>query len=81
MKRIKDMVLIFIISLLGSYLFVGGFRNIFVGYKWSVDATIWDKLREFYIRMFPYNIMPSIYIAVAITTIVMFINRKKYRKT
>lgn len=76
MKKVKDLVLTFIFSLIGSYLFVGGSRSIFVGYKWSVDATIWDKLREFYIRTFPYNIMPAIYIAVVITAIIVFINRK-----
>ena len=69
MKKIK-IIIIFIISLVISYFIVGYVKGaVFAQIHWVEGVTAGDKFREYYIRTFSYNIIPSIMIASIITFI------------
>lgn len=70
----KSIIITFIISFIVSYLIVGYvFNSMFVGIKWVEDATIWMKLREYYIRPFFNNIILSILLSRFITFIIIIL--------
>lgn len=71
---------IFIISLIVSYLIVGYAKStMFVWIHWTEEATVFDKLKEYYIRTFSINIIPSIILALIATLIIIDIYKKKLK--
>ncbi|WP_238886221.1 hypothetical protein [Clostridium sp. YIM B02551] len=78
MKYSLKVIVTFISSLLCTYLIVGYVKStVFAAIHWVEGVTIWDKLREYYVRTFNQNIIPSIILAVLLTTFIMRIRRKK----
>lgn len=62
-KKVKAIT--FIITYIISYLIIGFIINgLFVGIKWSENATAWHIFREFYIRNAGYNIVPAFIISI-----------------
>lgn len=73
----KKVILTFIISLIISYLIIGYLgSNLFVSIDWIENVTLADKLREYYIRTFSYNISFSL----PISLIISYITFKKTNK-
>lgn len=73
----KKTILTFIISLIFSYLIIGYLAsNLFVSIHWIENVTLYDKLREYYIRTFLYNISFSL----PISLIISYITFKKTNK-
>lgn len=73
----KKVILTFIISLIISYLIIGYLgSNLFVSIDWIEKVTLTDKLREYYIRTFSYNISFSL----PISLIISYITFKKTNK-
>lgn len=71
--KTKKVIITFIVSFIVSYLIVGYVKNgMFVGIKWDEDITIWDKLREYYIRTASTNILPSGILASIATCIINY---------
>jgi len=76
-KKIK-VIITFVLSFIIAFFIVGYIKNtMFVAIDWVKGVTIWDKFREYYIRTFSSNIIPSFVIAVIFTIIMIFINTKK----
>lgn len=74
MKKTTKAFITFIISFIISYFIFGYLKsNIGVAIDWIPEATIWDRFREYYIRTFPINIIPSIIMAIIFTLIIKFI--------
>lgn len=68
----------FISSLIVSYLIVGYAKStMLVSIHWAEEATVFDKLKEYYIRTFAINIIPSIIIALISTITIVDIYKKK----
>lgn len=68
----------FIFSFIISYFVVGYIKNtMFVAIDWVEGVTIWSKFREYYIRTFSENIIPSFIIAIISTIIISLINRNR----
>lgn len=65
-------IVTFLVSLLATYLLVGYCKNaVLTKIHWVANVTVRQKLREYYIRTFPENIIPTLIIA-AIPTILVF---------
>lgn len=76
-KKELKVIITFLISFIIAYLIVGYVKNgMFVGIKWDENATLLDKLREYYVRTAFTNIIPTFIIAI-IPTIYLGINIKK----
>ncbi|MBL4931219.1 hypothetical protein [Clostridium paridis] len=81
MRYSLKVIVTFISSLLCTYLIVGYVKStVFAAIHWVEGVTIWDKLREYYVRTFNQNIIPSIILAVLLTAFIMLIRRKKTYK-
>jgi hypothetical protein len=77
MNKTLRVIITFIISFVISYIIVGYIINgIFVMTRWAEDATVWHKLREYYIRTASTNILPAFIIAIIPTTIVALSKNK-----
>lgn len=75
-KRIKVFIT-FIISFVIAYLIVGYIKNgMFVGIKWEESVTIWDKLKEYYVRTASTNIIITLIISI-IPTLIIGASKKK----
>lgn len=73
----KKVILTFIISLIISYLIIGYLSsNLFVNIHWIESVSLYDKLREYYIRTFLSNIS----FALPISLIISYITFKKTNK-
>lgn len=71
-------ILSFVIAFILAYLAVGYIRNtMFVAIDWVEGATVWNKLREYYMRTYALNIVPSLIIALVATILVSVANRKQ----
>ncbi|MFL0270159.1 hypothetical protein [Candidatus Clostridium radicumherbarum] len=81
MRKKTKVIITFIISLIIAFFLVGYTRNsMFVKIDWVAGATIWDKFREYYIRTFSSNILPSLIIALIPTFILFTVHRTKVNK-
>ncbi|MBK1812134.1 hypothetical protein JHL18_16040 [Clostridium sp. YIM B02505] len=68
-KQIR-ILLTFIITSIVTYLIVGYIsNNVFVQIHWDENAMFSDKLREYYIRTFSINIIPTLILATISTTL------------
>lgn len=82
MIKKSKVIITFIVSFIIAFFIVGYVKNtILEDICWNVDATGWDKFREYYIRTFSTNIIPALVIAVVPTGIIGFINWKKHKKS
>ncbi|MDD7794144.1 hypothetical protein [Clostridium sp. 'White wine YQ'] len=80
MKYSLKVIITFISSLIITYLIVGYVKStVFAAIHWIEGVTIWDKLREYYIRTFDQNIIPAIILAVLLTAFIMYVGRKRNR--
>ena len=78
MNKVVKIIITFIIAFIISYLIVGYLKsNIGVAIHWIPGTTIWDKFREYYIRTFRLNILPSVILAVVSTFIISLVDRHK----
>jgi len=76
-KRTKA-IIIFIISFIIAFFIVGYIKNtMFRAICWVAGVTNWDKFREYYIRTFLDNIIPSFILAIISTSILCFAGRNK----
>lgn len=76
MNKIVKVIITFIISFIISYLLVGYVANtIFAQIHWVEGATIWDKLREYYIRTAPFNIKPTFILAILSTIVIVSVKK------
>jgi hypothetical protein len=74
LSNVKRTIIIFIIS----YIIVGYLKsNIGVAIDWIPEATIWNKLKEYYIRNFSINILFSGLLTIVTTFIIGSSNRNK----
>ncbi|GFZ32968.1 hypothetical protein CSC2_34940 [Clostridium zeae] len=70
MNKQVRIFLTFIITFLISYLIVGYIaNNVFAQIHWDESATFLDKLKEYYIRTFSINIIPTLIFAAISTTL------------
>lgn len=77
MKYIK-IIITFISSLIVSYLIVGYVNStMFARIHWTEEATLIHKLKEYYIRTFSINIIPSIILALIFTIIIIDVLKKR----
>lgn len=78
MKKIARVFVTFIIFFIIIYL-VGSYiaHGIIGQVHWTEGVTIWDKLREYYIRTAPYNIKPVLVITLIITACITIIRESK----
>ena len=78
MNKKSKVIITFIVSFIMAFFIVGYVKNtILEDILWRVDATGWDKFREYYIRTFSANVIPALMIAVIPTGIISFVNWKK----
>jgi len=78
MSKIAKVIITFIISFIIAYLIVGYVaNNLFAQIHWVEDVTIWDKLREYYIRTASVNIIPTFIVAIISTSSINRIKNKK----
>lgn len=72
MKKSVKYAITFCSTFIVSYLLVGFLHsNVFSKIHWRAEATIWDKLREYYIRTFRYNLLPTLIVTVIFTAIII----------
>jgi len=45
-------------------------NGMFVGFKWDEGVSIWVKLKEYYVRNMPRNVLPTLVISIIITAII-----------
>lgn len=65
MSKSAKVIITFIVSFLIAYLIVGYVLNaMFVAIDWVEGATIWSKLREYYVRNAGRNFIPALVIAL-----------------
>ncbi|WP_055668608.1 hypothetical protein [Desnuesiella massiliensis] len=77
MNKLIKAILTFIISLFVTYLIVGYIaNNVFAHIRWDESATSLDKFREYYIRTFSVNIIPTLILAIIPTALIMRSNGK-----
>lgn len=78
MNKKTKVIITFILSLIISFFIVGYIKNtMFVAIDWVKGVTIWDKFREYYLRTFSANIIPSFVIAIISTSVISFVNRNR----
>ena len=78
MRKILKVSITFIISFVIAYLIGGYLKNtMFVSIHWVEDVTVYDKLREYYIRTASSNVILSFIIAMIPTAIVGLSKKKK----
>lgn len=78
MNRVRKVIITFIITFIISYFIFGYLKSNFgVAIDWIPEATIWDKFREYYIRTFSFNILPSVIMAMVFTFIISLVNENK----
>jgi len=66
----------FIVTFIIAFFIVGYVRNtMFVQIEWLQSATVLDRFREYYIRTFSLNVIPTLIIAIITTLFVGFINK------
>lgn len=77
MNKVEKVIITFIISFLISYIIFGYLKSNFaVAIHWVPEATMWDKLREYYIRTFSFNILPATLMAIVATFVIRHVKRK-----
>jgi putative effector of murein hydrolase LrgA (UPF0299 family) len=77
MNKTLKVIITCIVSFIIAYLVVGYVKNgMLVGIRWVENVTIWDKLREYYIRTASTNIIPTFIIAIILTTVVGLTKKK-----
>ena len=80
MKKNYTTLITFIISLIIGYIITGYIGNTcFVCIDWVVKPTLWQIIREYYIRTFLYNIIPALIMAI-IPTVTVYLIKKKSKK-
>lgn len=78
MNKKTKVIITFVLSFIIAFFIVGYIKNtMFVAIHWVEGVTIWDKFREYYIRTFSANIIPSFIIAIIFTIIMNFNNTKR----
>lgn len=79
MSRNAKTIVTFVISFVIAFFIVSYIRNsLFISIKWAEDATLLDRFREYYIRPFGYNFMPTLLIAVVSTTLIKIIMKRRW---
>ncbi len=75
--KITKGIISFIVFFTIAYLITGYvMNNTFAHIHWIEEATIIDKLKEYYIRTFSVNIIPAFVLAIIPTAIVIYKNRR-----
>jgi len=82
MNKIIKTAIAFIISYVAAFFIVGYIKStVFARIHWRAEATALDKFREYYIRTFTYNLIPTLIVAIIFTmifiVILCLVNRKK----
>ncbi|ERK28819.1 hypothetical protein [Clostridium intestinale] len=71
MNKAVKCIVTFIITFIVVYIIVGYVLNgMFVGFKWNEGVSIWVKLKEYYVRNMPRNVLPTLVISIIITAII-----------
>jgi len=70
-------IIFFIVIFVVSYFIVGYVWNeMFVAIDWIDDVTIWQKLREYYIRSFAGNVFPTLILSIFLTYIISKVRKR-----
>lgn len=77
MSKKKKLMYVFLISFMVGYMIVGYVINtMFIHIDWVENVTIWQKLKEYYIRTFFQNLIPTSIIAGIVTLIFGLFSKK-----
>jgi hypothetical protein len=80
-KNNVDLLIKFVISFVISFIIVGYIKNGFmIKVDWVAGATIWSKLKWYYVYNFMSNLFPSLILAILVFLIYYFTVRKKLKK-
>ena len=79
MKNNLDLFIKFTISFIISFIMVGYVKNGFmVEIDWVAGATIWSKLKWYYVYNFISNLYPSLILSIISVFIYSLVTRKNF---